>query len=531
MLISGTTVALSLFMLWWILLLSLDKRGTLESYNLQAWGPILMVRTTRGLNFLDAASRFKRFWWCFGTVGVLFMLFGMVIIFTLVLFSDIIMLTSMPEPTIVNEPRNWLLIPGVNEFIPAWGWVGLLVTLVVHELAHGILARREGVRVKSMGLLLALIPIGAFAEPDEEELFGSKDGKKPSIISAEGRNRILAAGVMSNFVVAAIAFALFFGPTLSALEPTGENVVIAEVFEEFKQMGIEEKMIVTSINGAVIGSTDDISRVGVGADGLMQVEVLDRGVSSEFTLEVEDGVLIRDVFEDNPAFAAGIEPDLRILAIDGAKIHTAGDFYDFMADTKPHDLISIATVDGAGEARLFEVELGEFPDPEEEKGYLGIVVYNTPFGMVGEFSAETYLSGLKDLPKSFFGWILLMALPVIPAAQGGFGGFGDWLMQFYTPTVGGVWTFYLANALFWIGWINFYAGLFNCLPAVPLDGGYIFREMVNKLTRFFTPDPERQEKITDMLTLGIALFILASIIFMLIGPYLVEYLRASCGLG
>ena len=529
MLVSGTTIALALFMLWWILLLSLDNKGVLERHNLQALGPILMVRTSKGLSFLDYASRFRAFWWGFGTAGVFFMLFGMVLFFALILFADIFMLTSMPEPSVVNEPRNWLLIPGVNEFIPAWGWLGLLVTLVVHELSHGILARREGIKVKSLGLLLAVIPIGAFAEPDEEELFGSKDGEKPSLISSGGRNRILAAGVMSNFIVAAIAFALFFGPTLAALEPSGNSIVITEVLDPLKETGIEEEMVVTAIDGIKVGSVDEIMELGGNEDGVMRVEVLDRGISREFTLSVEDGVVIRDVIAGHPAADAGIRSDFRIIAMDGVEIHTARDFYDFMEDTRAHDPVSITVIDDTGKEKRFQVELGEFPDSEEKKGFLGIVVYNTPFGMVGEFPAEAYLSGLKDLPRSFMGWILLMALPVIPATQGGFGGFGDWLMQFYTPTAGGVWIFYLANALFWIAWINFYAGLFNCLPAVPLDGGYVFREMVNRLTSVFTPDPVRQKRVTDALTLGFAMFILASIVFMLIGPYLVKYLVTNFG--
>jgi hypothetical protein len=137
-----------------------------------------------------------------------------------------------------------------------------MVTLVVHELAHAVLCRTEGVSVKSMGaLLLGIVPIGGFAEPDEEELFGKKKepdpadvrnastganievgydyavrhpletgggigrgsrsestveqeggGKAENGVSRRARMRILAAGVMANFVIALIAFSLFFGP-------------------------------------------------------------------------------------------------------------------------------------------------------------------------------------------------------------------------------------------------------------------------------------------------------------------------------
>ena len=93
------------------------------------------------------------------------------------------MIQEPPLPSSYNAPRNILLIPGLNEYIPfVWGWIALFVTMVVHEFAHGILSRVEGVRVKSMGIVAVLFaPIAAFVEPDEEDLFGSKD--KPAMVS------------------------------------------------------------------------------------------------------------------------------------------------------------------------------------------------------------------------------------------------------------------------------------------------------------------------------------------------------------
>ena len=101
--------------------------------------------------------------------------------FLVVALSDFGLYTSflngnVPEPGKYNSPRNIFLIPGVNEFIPfTWGVIALIVTLVVHEFSHAILCRVEGIRVKSMGILYALVPIGGFAEPDDEQLFGPKE--------------------------------------------------------------------------------------------------------------------------------------------------------------------------------------------------------------------------------------------------------------------------------------------------------------------------------------------------------------------
>ena len=46
--------------------------------------------------------------------------------------------------------------------------------------------------------------------------------------------------------------------------------------------------------------------------------------------------------------------------------------------------------------------------------------------------------------------------------------------------------FYLiANAMYWLFWLNLMLGATNALPAVPLDGGFVFRDGVEALlTRF-----------------------------------------------
>ena len=67
-----------------------------------------------------------------------------------------------------------------------WGLIGFIVALVIHEFGHGLLARGHGMRIRSFGLLqLGPLPLGAFAEPEGEELF-----KAPR----RERQRMFAAG-------------------------------------------------------------------------------------------------------------------------------------------------------------------------------------------------------------------------------------------------------------------------------------------------------------------------------------------------
>ena len=51
--------------------------------------------------------------------------------------------------------------------------------------------------------------------------------------------------------------------------------------------------------------------------------------------------------------------------------------------------------------------------------------------------------------------------------------------RFYQVPFEGFWG--LVNLLFWCAWININVGIFNAIPMVPLDGGYIFKEGVDRL--------------------------------------------------
>lgn len=92
--------------------------------------------------------------------------------------------------------------PGYDLFIPWWyALIALIVTVVSHETAHGILAKAQNMRLKSTGILtVGILPIGAFVEPDEEELRQRK--------SIE-RMRVFAAGSFANICATIVAGAFY----------------------------------------------------------------------------------------------------------------------------------------------------------------------------------------------------------------------------------------------------------------------------------------------------------------------------------
>lgn len=109
-------------------------------------------------------------------------------------------------------------IPGVGICIPIfYGVIALILLLVVHEFAHGVLARVHKLNLKSTGLLtLGIIPIGAFVEPDEEKFQKSESLTK---------TRVLAMGSFANLVLGIVAFLLFSYITLPSAMIVGESPV------------------------------------------------------------------------------------------------------------------------------------------------------------------------------------------------------------------------------------------------------------------------------------------------------------------
>jgi membrane-associated protease RseP (regulator of RpoE activity) len=114
-------------------------------------------------------------------------------------------------------------LPGINPLIPIfYGWIALICALVVHEAAHGIIARNLGFRIKSSGLLFLLfIPFGAFVDVDEKQIVKAKS--KDSL-------RVMAAGVGGNIIVAMICILGVF-VIINGLTPAIDGVYIYEVLE------------------------------------------------------------------------------------------------------------------------------------------------------------------------------------------------------------------------------------------------------------------------------------------------------------
>ncbi|MCS7144944.1 MAG: site-2 protease family protein [Archaeoglobaceae archaeon] len=483
---------LYVFLLYWTVIEFLSRKGILEKYGMKNYGPILMIRTSKGLNTVEKISKARKFWKITADLGLPAVFFGMAFMLALVLIADYIMVISPPQPSELTSVQAALLIPGVNPFIPlVWGIIGLLVTLVVHEFAHAILCRVEGIKVKSLGVILALVPIGAFAEPDEGELFD----KRTRRIS---RVRVFSIGVISNFIVAFLAFlAFFYG--LSLLNPT--NAIVDDTGKFIGK--------VVEINGFEV-------RNGIG--GLIKPEqnkLIIQNESGTHTIYFSGirGVKLSGLYKEEnktfPAEAAGIKEGMMITKIDGAPISNALDFNREMQKKKPGQDISVEVYDPESQdLKTFNLTLVD----KNGRAFMGVYVSQLEcIGGLNFYNSKELVDNLRGIPESLkepVGWLIVISLPFT------FQGFTGMENFFDNPP----YIFWLLNSLYWIAWINFWVGLFNCLPAIPLDGGRVFHETFSAmLSRRFG---DKAEKVSMQIAKFFSFFIFFSLAIMILIPNL-----------
>ncbi len=410
-------LATLVFAAYLALIIILKQTGLLQRANIQAFGPFLVWRTVRFRAALDWLSRWKRLWAVFSrvSVAVVFVMMGLMVV---ALLAQTVLLAQQP---VENLPLQYAIgIPGVNPIIPlGFGILGLAAAIIIHEGCHGILARAEGIKVRSVGLLLVLFPIGAFVEPDEREMRAAPLAK---------RQRIYAVGPASNILLAFACALVFSAGFVGSLQP------------------------------------------------------------------VDDGVLIVGVIQDRPAADAGILPYSLITGMSNASgslvdINGAADFDAFMATARPGDHVTLHLFYN-GEALSRNVTLGArgTSGPDALRPFLGVQLQPEDFlslvaqpGAAGDRLCAKQGRGIgsgcyKDVSARYLG-MPLGGLSPVPGE----------LASVYSPTgpmaaLGGFfWP--LADAFYWLFWLNLMVGTFNALPLLPLDGGHMYRDGVLALLR------------------------------------------------
>jgi len=396
------------------------------------YGPILAIKTNR-VGFFDKFTAFRTFFRIYGTAGVIAVIIVSVFITVMLFISVRYTLLVQPEPTGIYKPQNILLLPGINEYVPSTlaVWLAFILTIGVHEFGHAILCRVENIKVKTMGALIAVIPIGFFVEPDEEELDKTKGMAKV---------RMYGAGITNNLVV---GFSCFF--------------------------------LLILFMGLVIPVSQPV---------------------------------IQGVYKDYPAASAGIPPGSIVTSVNGVPVASRADVSAILNSTKPGNTLTL-TVEKDKIVKDYQLILSAWPGdiPDRTSGFMGVEYYDGTAVMA-------VVQGMLS-PLGFFQFL------IIPFANDSGVQFLR-ILAFETPDTvyykvpfEGFWG--IIHLLFWCAWININVGIFNAIPMVPLDGGYIFKEGVDRLL-----DRRGLLKYSSYVTGAVSYLMLVVLVSLIALPYLLH---------
>jgi len=221
-----------------------------------------MYKTKIGINFMDKLGRkFSKTLKFLGYVGIVIGFLGMILL-AFSLIQNVYSLFATPEA----EPGVGLVLPFKVKgafYVPFFYWIiSIFIIALVHEYAHGVIARAHNIKVKSSGFafLAILIPIipAAFVEPDEKTL-----RKRPHLQQLS----VFAAGPFSNIILAFIVLGLsafILSPIIDVM--VDRNIQIVDFIDgEFesptKAAGVTAGETIIEIDGTKIDGTDSLAKV------------------------------------------------------------------------------------------------------------------------------------------------------------------------------------------------------------------------------------------------------------------------------
>ena len=173
--------------------------------------------------------------------------------------------------------------------------------------------------------------------------------------------------------------------------------------------------------------------------------------------------------ENVPAYGV-LSPGMRLSSINGVEMNTWRDFDNFMENVRPGDNLVIVTSDNT-------ITLTSVTHPENEnRGYLGV-------STISALSRTDFIDPLFTIAVISYG---VMGYPIFHP---------------YCNTALIPWP--LVSVITWMFLLNFAIGLFNLLPAIPLDGGYIFAGVLESRT---------SAKTARQISIFLAFFVLALLI-------------------
>ena len=532
---NGYLIALIVFLAYLGLVFVLKKTKWLDRHNMSLTGPIIMWRTQRGRDLIDRIARRKKVWGIYSMVSLWICLFSMIAIMSLLLWEA----TIVPQVKSAPSPELILGLPGINPVIPlGYGILALVVAIVVHEFAHGIMTRVGGMKVRSLGLVFLVVPIGAFVEPDDKELENTTRRK---------RTKVFAAGPATNIVVAGIMLVLFSSVFMANVEPTHDGALTTGVVDgsPAAHAGITANCVIVKVGQTVVTGSKNITGQATpdrGPGNLTSVDYYYKGNLKTTTMV--DGIVVAFTADGFAAANSGLKTGMVLVSLNDTPLYNITTLEDVMAANHAGQTVNLTALVYNSSAGAFInsgitfVTLSDkydyfakFDPHANQVAYKGVAYLGAGFLTLGvDIRDANYYAELLAHPfKGDRSWgdystsaLRLIALPFLNLEP-----IRSPVTEIYHTSGALAWMpstpFYLiANSLYWIFWLNLMVGLTNVLPAVPLDGGYIFRDfidyMLSRTGREYSK--AQRDKVVSSVVTAFALLVLGLIVWQIVGPAL-----------
>ena len=428
--------------------------------NLQREGIMYLYRTKVGVKFINyIGTKYKR---TLRVLSFLAVISGYVLMLSMVYFLGKLLYIYFFVPEIVRAikiPPLMPLIPYLPslfkvDFLPPFYFTYWIIAIaciaVFHEFAHGIIAKRYGVDIKTTGFGFLGPFLAAFVEPDEEQM--QKKTKFQQIA-------VLSAGTFTNLILALIFFLMLAGFFVFAYVPAGAmfnsyatGIVTIGGISMIDGVGVSnptaEGLLATIAQNDL---TDDLF-LGSNGNQLNLTKVIVNDKTYYITIgnlkeQLEEQEEFLRLFEDMPAINAGLRGT--IIQIESKEIMTTDDVGNVLENFHPGETITITTKDGE-ETLSYEIELGEHPEIAGKS-------------MIGIGYTGAQRGGIMGSVYEFFNFFRKPA-------------------TVYEPRFNADIVIFIYNLIWWLALINFSVALINMWPVAIFDGGRMFMLTVWAIT-------------------------------------------------